>query len=87
MDTVQEYVGWLACGLNVLYFLAPVEPFFRVLRGKLNFEDTPGVFVTTCYVNCFVWYVYGDMIFSDQVKYSNLIAACASLCLIVIYLI
>ena len=87
MDTVQEYVGWLACGLNVLYFLAPIEPFFRVIRGKLNFEDTPGVFVTTCYVNCFVWFVYGDMIFSDQVKMSNLIAACASLCLIVIYLL
>ena len=87
METFQEYVGWLACGINALYFLAPVEPFFRVLRGKLNFEETPGVFVTTCYVNCFVWYVYGDMIFSDQVKYSNLIGACASLCLIVIYLI
>ena len=87
MDTVQEYIGWLACGINVLYFLAPAEPFFRVLRGKLNFENTPGVFVSTCYVNCFVWYVYGDMIFSDQVKYSNLIAACASLCLIIIYLI
>ena len=87
MDKVQECVGWLACGLNVLYFLAPVEPFFRVLRGKLNFEDTPGVFVSTCYVNCFVWYIYGDMVFSDQVKMSNLIASCASLCLIVIYLV
>ena len=46
METFQEYVGWLACGINAIYFLAPVEPFFRVLRGKLNFEETPGVFVT-----------------------------------------
>ena len=87
MDTVQEVIGWVACGLNVLYHLAPVSPFFKVLRGKLNFEDTPGVFVTTCYVNSFVWYIYGDMIFSDQVKYSFGIAACASLALIVIYLL
>ena len=87
MDTFQEVIGWVACGLNVLYHLAPVSPFFRVLRGKLNFEDTPGVFVTTCYVNCFVWYIYGDMIFSDQVKFSFGIAACASLALIVIYLL
>ena len=87
MDTIQEVFGWVACGLNVLYHLAPVSPFFKVLRGKLNFEDTPGVFVTTCYVNSFVWYIYGDMIFSDQVKYWFGIAACASLALIVIYIL
>ena len=87
MDSMQEYVGWTAACINVLYYLAPIEPFLRVLRGKLSFEDTPGVFVTTCYVNSFVWYIYGDMIFSDQIKYSYLIAACISLLLIVIYLI
>ena len=86
MDTLQEVVGWIAAGLTVLYYLFPVKPFFRVLKGKLNFEDTPGVFVTTCYVNCFVWYVYGDMIFSDQVKYSKAVAACISLLLMIIYL-
>jgi solute carrier family 50 protein (sugar transporter) len=87
MDSLQEGVGWGAACLTVLYHLAPIEPFLRVLRGKLNFEDTPGVFVTTCYVNCFVWYVYGDMIFSDQIKYSYLVASCVSLLLMVIYLI
>ena len=86
MDTVQECIGWAAAGLSVLYYLAPVSPFFRVLKGKLNFEDTPGVFVTTCYVNCFVWYIYGDMIFSDQVKYANCVAAGISLFLMIIYL-
>lgn len=86
MDTLQEVVGWVSAGLTVLYYLAPVNPFFRVLKGKLNFEDTPGVFVTTCYVNCFVWYVYGDMIFSDQVKYANCISAGISLLLMIIYL-
>ena len=87
MDSLQEGVGWGAACLTVLYHLAPIEPFLRVFRGKLNFEDTPGVFVTTCYVNCFVWYVYGDMIFSDQIKYSYLVASCISLLLMVIYLI
>ena len=87
MDTVQEVIGWIGCGVNFLYFLAPCMPFLNVLRGRLNFEDSPGVFVTTCYVNCFVWYIYGDMIFSDQVKYSFCAGAIASLCLMVIYLV
>ena len=87
MDTVQECIGWAAAGFTVCYYLAPVLPFINVLKGKLDFENTPGVFVTTCYVNCFVWYIYGDMIFSDQVKYANLAASCKSLVLMVIYLI
>ena len=74
MDTVQEYLGWAACGISVLYYIAPIFPFLQVLKGKLNFEDTPGVFVTTCYINTFIWYIYGDMIFSDQVNYSNMVA-------------
>ena len=86
MDTIQEVIGWAAAGLTVLYYLAPVEPFLRVLKGRLNFEDTPGVFVTCCYINCFVWYLYGDMVFSDQIKFSNLIASCISLILLIIYL-
>ena len=87
MDTVREYLGWAACGISVLYYIAPIFPFLQVLKGKLNFEDTPGVFVTTCYINTFIWYIYGDMIFSDQVKYSNMVASCISLVLMVIYLI
>ena len=87
MDIFQEASGWIAACLTVCYYVAPVLPFVNVLKGRLNFEDTPGVFVTTCYVNCFIWYVYGDMIFSDQVKISNCVSASISLILIVIYLI
>ena len=87
MDTVQECFGWAAACLTVCYYMAPVIPFINVVKGKLNFEDTPGVFVTTCYVNCFIWYIYGDIIFSDQIKISNFIATTICLLLICIYLI
>ena len=87
MDTIQECFGWVGACLNVCYFMAPFIPFLDVVRGKMDFEDSPGVFVTTCYINCFIWYVYGDMIFSDQVKISNLIAACMCFFLIFVYLV
>ena len=86
MDTIQECFGWIASCLNICFYLTPVVPFINVLKGKLNFEDTPGVYVTCCYVNCFIWFIYGDMIFSDQVKYSNMISAGICLMLIIIYL-
>ena len=87
MDMAQEGLGWCCCGVTILYYMAPCLEFLDVLKGKLNFENSPGVFVTTCYVNCFLWYIYGDMIFSDQVKYAYLLSACVSLLMITIYLI
>jgi lipid-A-disaccharide synthase-like uncharacterized protein len=74
-------------GLTVISFLTPVFPFLNVIKGKLNFEDAPIISVTTCYVNYFCWYVYGDMIFSDQLKYGYVIGSCIFGLLIVIYLI
>ena len=87
MEQTQECFGWTAVGLTVISFLTPVFPFLNVIKGKLNFEDAPIISVTTCYVNYFCWYVYGDMIFSDQLKYGYVIGSCLFGLLIVIYLI
>ena len=86
MVIVQECFGLIASCLNICFYLTPIVSFINVLKGKLNFEDTPGVYVTCCYVNCFIWYIYGDMIFSDQVKISNCISAIICLVFILIYL-
>ena len=87
MELAQESFGWAAVGLTVISFLTPAFPFLNVIKGKLNFEDAPIISVTSCYVNYFCWYVYGDMIFSDQLKYGYLIGSCIFGLLIVIYLI
>ena len=87
MEQTQECFGWTAVGLTVISFLTPVFPFLNVIKGKINFEDAPIISVTTCYVNYFCWYVYGDMIFSDQLKYGYVIGSCIFGLLIVIYLI
>ena len=86
METIQEAFGWIGCGITVLSFIFPIFPYLNVLRGKISFEDTPAVYVTTCYVNYFCWYVYGDMIFSDQLKYAYIIGSGINLVLMIIYL-
>ena len=86
METVQECFGWAGTGITVLSFLFPVFPYINVLKGKLDFESTPAVLVTTCYVNYFCWYIYGDMIFSDQIKYCYMIGGIVNLVLMIIYL-
>ena len=87
MDSVEDVFGWIATCLTMCFYISPVIPFINVFKGKITYEDTPGVLITASYVNCFCWYIYGDMIFSDQVKICNGIGAVSSLCLIFIYLV
>ena len=86
MDSLQEFFGWVATALTIISFIFPVFPYLNVIRGKLHFEDTPAIHVTTFYINYFCWYVYGDMIFSNQLKYCYLIGSIINCILIVIYL-
>ena len=79
LETIQEAFGWVATGITVVSFLFPVFPYLNVIRGRLNFDDTPSFQVTTCYVNYFCWYVYGDMIFSDQIKYCFMVGCIINL--------
>ena len=87
MDKAQEIFGWVATSLTMCFYISPVIPFINVFKGKLNYEDTPIVVISTSYVNCFCWYIYGEMIFSNQIKLCNMIGAISSLILICIYLI
>ena len=86
METIQELSGWLGSGLTVLSFISPIFPYINVLKGKIKFEDTPATLVTVSYINYCCWYVYGDMIFSDQIKYAYVIGAGINIILIIIYL-
>ena len=86
MDSIEDVFGWVATCLTMCFYISPVIPFIQVFKGKLSYEDTPGILITASYVNCFCWYIYGDMVFSTQVKICNCIGAISSLCLICIYL-
>ena len=87
MNFVEDASGWVGCVLNVLYYLMLCPPFIQLLKGKINFEQTPGFFITICYINSFLWYIYGEQTCSDQIQYSNLISSIFCACLIAIYLI
>lgn len=87
MNNVEEIFGWVATSLTMCFFISPVIPFINVFKGKMSYEDTPAIIITTSYVNCFCWYIYGTLINSEQVKLCNLTGALSSLTLILIYLI
>ena len=85
-EKLREYFGWGATALTIFLYIFPIFPFINVLKGKISYEDTPIIIVTANFVNCFCWYIYGDIIFSDQIKICYLIGSISNSILIMIYL-
>ena len=83
---IEETSGWIAAVSSAVVFAAPAAQFMNVLKGRLDYEDTSTVLIGTIYCNCLTWYVYGDLIYSDQMKICNLLGCCFSLLFITIYL-
>ena len=86
IDLKQETIGWAAFALTLYFLLSPAIPFYNVIRGKLNFEDAPGAYVTINYLNCLCWYLYSDLIYSDQIKVINLVGMLTNGFFVIIYL-
>lgn len=84
---IKKCFGLLAACINISFYLSPIKPFINVLKGKINFEDTPGIYVTTSYLNCLIWYIYGKMIGDIPIKISYMISGVISLIFMSIYLI
>ena len=84
---LEDIVGWIGCILTTCFFIPQLSPFINIIRGKLYFEDAPGFFISSCYANCFLWMIYGEMIFSSHMKTANLIASFLCLIAMIIYLI
>ena len=87
MEIFQRSFGWIGGGLKVCYYIYQVAPFIRVIKGKLNYKDTPVIHALICYINCLFWYDYGEFMKKYEIKIWNLINTYIFFALIAIYLI
>ena len=85
-NIIQEIVGWIAFTFSSFFLLRPAISFFNVLKGKLNFEDSPGAYATINYINCLCWFFYADMLYSDQITIISGIGMVSSGIFVLIYL-
>lgn len=87
IDDFNECVAWVAAFFTVIFYVPKIAPFINILQGMVNFEDTPGFHITVCYINCFFWCLYGELLFNDQQKYGYLTACIICLISMGIYLV
>jgi len=84
---LEDTFGWIGCFLSTCFFLVELIPFINIIRGKVYFEDSPGFFMSASYANCFLWMIYGDLVFSETIKTTNMIACLICFVAMIIYLI
>ena len=87
MDSAQEIFGWAATCLNSCFYISHIILFTNLFKRNLNYDKESTFIILASYLNCFCWYIYGDMILSAQIKICNLIGVISSLCLILINLV
>ena len=86
-DVVGKIFGWTGTAICIYFFFAPVVPFLEVLKGKLNYKDSPGVLLIMSFMNCCLWADYGLVKNDFQVYFANGIGGTITLVWITIYLI
>ena len=82
----QYYFGWAATYLTALFYVSLVTPFFKVFKGQMKYQDAPIFVIYVSYINCILWCLYGNMIFSYQIRTCNIIGSISTFILIFIYL-
>ena len=87
LDDYNEMIAWVAAGLTMAFYLPKIGPFINVLQGLKNFEDTPAFYTIISYLNALFWFLYGDLLFSDQMRLSYMVVCIICLISMGIYLI
>lgn len=86
-EIIQEFIGWTAFGFSLIFLFMPTIPFYKLIKGKLELEETPIALITITYISCFCWYIYSNMLYSSQIKCINLIGMVTNGLMIIIYLL
>lgn len=85
-NSFEETCGWAGFVLTLSYFISSLIPILNLLKGKIAFEDVHGYYYALTYVNNLCWYIYGDFLYSDQIKMVFLIGSFSSFISVFIYL-
>ena len=86
-DLVGDIFGWMGSVISVVFFIAPVVPYYNLIKEKITYKETPGILLICSYINCVLWVVYGIKLSKLQVYTTNSIGGVVTLVWICIFLV
>ena len=86
-DIVEAIFGWIGLAISTYFYLSPVVPYVKVLKGTMKYTDSPKMALLCNIVNCILWIDYGLIKDSLQLYLTCAIGGCLTLIWSSIYLI
>ena len=86
-DLASTIFGWVGTALATYFYIAPIVPFLKVIKGEMRWQDSPGVLLICSFLNCILWSDYGLLEDKFSVYFANGLGGTITLIYISIFLI
>ena len=86
-DIVGTVFGWVGSSISLVFFIMPVIPFSKLIRGRLTYKEVPGILLICSFLNCILWTNYGLNNDNFIVYFANSIGGTITLIFITTFLI
>ena len=86
-DFVGDIFGWVGTGISLFFYIAPVVPFLKLIKGEISCKESPGILLICSFMNCILWGDYGLLLDRFLIYFANGIGGVITLIWIVIFII
>jgi solute carrier family 50 protein (sugar transporter) len=86
-DFVGDIFGWVGTGISLFFYIAPVVPFLKLIKGEITCKESPGILLICSFMNCILWGDYGLLLDRFLIYLANGIGGVITLIWIVIFII
>ena len=86
-DKVGDIFGWVGTGISTFFYIAPVVPFLKLIKGEISYKESPGILLICSFMNCILWGDYGLLLDRFLIYFANGIGGVITLIWIVIFII
>ena len=86
-DLGSTIFGWVGTALALYFYIAPIVPFVKVIKGEMTCKQSPGVLLLCSFLNCILWSDYGLITNQFSIYLANGLGGTITLIYITIFLI
>ena len=86
-DLGSQIFGWTGTALATYFYIAPIVPYLKVIKGQITYKEAPGVLLICSFLNCILWSDYGIIKNRFSLYFANGIGGVITLIYITIFLI
>ena len=86
-DMVGNIFGWVGTGISTFFYIAPIVPFLKLIKGEISYKESPGILLICSFMNCILWGDYGLLLDRFLIYFANGIGGVITLIWIVIFII